>query len=202
MRAQLWGTGAHEAGWHSWRRMGAALLAWAGAALTVIAVWGRWTSTRYYSSPPLAWNVKFPIDLPWPCGTRRVELRPPAAFQLWPENLLALVQGTLTECPPVAMDGDDSDDAPRPPVPRPRSWLLGATRPVRRVCTLRQPATPVSQATCFCRGQWIARPDFVDGSAYPSNPGANSGRGSSPHRPQCRHSALCRHPSTCGAPFT
>ena len=138
MRAQLWGTGAHEAGWHSWRRMGAALLAWAGAAFTVIAVWGRWLTerqARYYSSPPLAWNVKFPIDLPWPCGTRRVELRPTAAFQLWPENLLALVQGTLAECPPVAMDGDDSDDAPRPPVPRPRSRLLGTTRPVRRVCT-------------------------------------------------------------------
>ena len=94
MRALLWGLAAHDAGWHAWRRFAAALLARAGAAFAVITVWGRWLSerqARYYSSPPLSWKVFFPVDLPWPYGERGVELRPMAAFQIRPENLLPLV---------------------------------------------------------------------------------------------------------------
>ena len=89
----LSGSGAQCAGWHSWRRMGAALLAWAGAAVWVSPRWGRWLSERqaqYYSSPLLHWSVHFPIDLPSPTESRGIQLRPTAAFQLWPENLLSI----------------------------------------------------------------------------------------------------------------
>ena len=136
IRALLWGSAAHNAGWHAWRRFGAALLAWESAALAVIVVWGRCLSerqARYYSSPPLSWTVVFPVDLPWPYGDRGVELRPTAAFQLWPENLLPLVQGTISESPPVAMDGDDSDEHIRSPASISRTRIFGSSRKPGRV---------------------------------------------------------------------
>ena len=142
-RALLWGSAAHDAGWHAWRRFGAALLAWAGAALAVIAVWGRWLSERqawYYSSPPLSGNMVFPVDLPWPYGERGVELHPTAAFQLWPDNLIPLVQVTITESPPVAMVGDDSDDDIRSPTSISRTRILESSRKPGRV--FRVAATP------------------------------------------------------------
>ena len=51
-----------------------------------------------------------------------------------PENLLPLVQGgAITESPPVAMDGDDSDDDIRSPTSISRTRILGSSRKFGRV---------------------------------------------------------------------
>jgi len=168
MRRLLAGTGFQSAGWHAWRRMGAALLAWAGPAMWIIARWGRWLSERqaqYYSSPPLHWTVHFPIDLPWPTKSGTIEMRPTAAFQIWPENLLSLVAHPRQEPPIVLMDRDDSSEADSSGDRPPRDRVLGPARPSRGV--RQRPARPSGRALASDRPHSEHAPPERKGKAVP-----------------------------------
>ena len=122
--------------WHCWRRLGAALLAWAGYAVYIISWWGRWKTEAQavsYSSPPLSWNIAYPILLPWPDAQTGKSVKPTEPRAMWPTRYFGVDTHPAEEREIIDLDGDDTQDEHMSARELSDSIILGASRASRRV---------------------------------------------------------------------
>ena len=112
------GTVWHSVAWHAFRRLGAAALAATGAAMAVMARWGRWKSERQaaeYATSPLDWEWELPALLPWPAPGVGATLRATSQMEMWPMAVMggeasARAKGTAPIPIVISDSSDDSDD--------------------------------------------------------------------------------------------
>ena len=149
------GTVWHVVAWHAFHTLRAAAVATTGAAMAVMARWGRCESKRQaaqYATPPLDWEWELPALLPLPAPDGGAILRATSQAEIWPMAVMGgEASARVKERAPITIfiseSSDDSDDGVLGPAVQ-----ADGVRVRRRCCPQPGPSARAASGTCHPAG--------------------------------------------------